>query len=519
MRPQTMAELRRDLEAVRAGVAAAPARARRVWASAALGAAAIVGTLVWMRVHPTSVVRSMAVLPLSAVSGETDQDYLTVGLADALITRLGELQQLQVTPTATIRHFVNSKRTPDDVGKELGVDAVLTGSVQHAGERLRVTLQLTRVRDGTNLWAGRFDEQFTSIFAIEDAIAQQVTSNLLIDIAQLGSHPRRRTNDSAAYETYLRGREQWARRTPQSIRAAIDMYTKASEMDPSFALAYAGIADAYALTASGLLPADRFPKAKAAALKALELDEGLADAHNALAFIIYKWEWRWADSEREFQRALEIDPNHVLARQWFGEFLSIQARHDGALAQFAKARQLDPYSTPIRVDQAAALVRAGRSIDAAALLQEALRQDANSAALYNGLYSALWTSKRDDEAFEALIRSRLLSGAAASTIQEMRDALHRGGFPELARYDVARLVEADTAGRAPAAYFSRLALAGTIARQYAVIGDREQAMTWLEEAARRRDDGPLAIRTASYWAPFRNEPRFQAVQRLVGMPR
>jgi serine/threonine-protein kinase len=519
VRHQSAAELSRDLEAAQTTIAGAPARIRRRWTLAALIVAAVAAGPLWARLHPSSQsVRSMAVLPLTAVAADADQGYLTVGLADALITRLGELQQIQVTPTATIRHFVNTTRKPADVGMELGVDAVLTGSVQHAGDRLRVTLQLTRVSDGMQMWAGRFDEQFTSIFAVQDAITQQVTSNLLIDIGQLAKHPRRQTSESAAYELYLRGREQWARRTPQSIRTAVEMFTKAADLDPSFALAYAGIADAYALTASGLLPADRFPKAKAAARKALALDEGLADAHNALAFITYKWEWRWDQAQREFRRALEIEPNHPLARQWFGEFLSIQGRHDEALAHFVKARQLDPYSTPIRVDQAAAFVRASRAADAVSVLEEGLKQEPNSAAIYNGLYSALWTLGRNDDAFEALAHSRLLSGANDAGVKEMRGVFSRGGFADLARYDVARLVEAERAGRPPAAYFSRLALAGTIARQYAVIGDREQALTWLEEAARRRDDGPLAMRTASYWVPFKNEPRFQAVERQVGMP-
>jgi serine/threonine-protein kinase len=518
-RPASAVDFARELEASRSVVRAAPAR-RRWKVAAAVAILAIAAGAIWMRMHPASSgVKSMAILPLTTTGPEADQAYLTVGLADALITRLGELQQIQVTPTATIRHFVNTTRGPADVGRELGVDAVLTGSVQRAGDRLRVTLQLTRVSDGMQMWAGRFDEQYTSIFAVQDAITQQVTSNLLLDIGHLAPHPRRQTTDSEAYELYLRGREQWARRTPSSIRSAIEMFTKASEIDPSFALAYAGIADAYALTASGLAPADRFPKAKAAARKALALDEGLADAHNALAFITYKWEWNWADSQREFRRALEIDPSHVLARQWFGEFLSIQGFHDEALQQFVKARQLDPYSTPIRVDQAAAFVRAGRAQDAVTVLQDGLKQEPNSAAMYNGLYSALWTLGRDREAFDALAHSRLLSGANDAAIDEMRAAFKKGGFVELARYDVVRLVEADRAGKPPAAYFSRLALAGTIARQYAVIGDRDQALSWLEEAARRRDDGPLAIRTATYWVPFRNEPRFQAVERLVGMPR
>src|SRR5579862_8615927 len=369
-RHSSIAELAHALDGVVPSVVV-PQRTRKLWLVAAILVAAMAGALVWMRVRPPATVRSMAVLPFVAASGgDTGQEYLTVGLSDALITRLGELQALQVTPTATIRHFVNTTRLPSDVGKELRVDAVLTGSVQRAGDRLRVTLQLTRVRDGMQMWAGRFDEQFTSIFAVEDAIAQQVTSKLLLDIGALAPHPRRQTADSAVYDLYLRGREQWAKRTPQSIRAAIDAFTKASTMDPSFALSYAGIADAYALTASGLLPAQRFPQAKAAALKALELDEGLADAHNALAFITYKWEWKWAVAEREFRRALAIDPNHPLARQWFGEFLSIERRDAEALEQFVRARQLDPYSLPIRIDHAAALVRASKPEEAIAILRD-----------------------------------------------------------------------------------------------------------------------------------------------------
>src|SRR5436189_5233580 len=146
-----------------------------------------------------------------------------------------------------------------------------------------------------------------------------------------------------------------------------------------FALAYAGSADAYALTASGLPPQERFPKAKAAALKALDLDEGLADAYNALAFISYKWEWQWEVADRQFKRALQLQPDHVLARQWYSEYLSIVGRHEPALAGFERVRQLDPYATPLIVDQAAALVRAGRGADAIASLQQALKEEPNSA--------------------------------------------------------------------------------------------------------------------------------------------
>jgi TolB-like protein/Tfp pilus assembly protein PilF len=515
--------IKADLERVRREILDAPVvqRRRRMAAMAAATALVLIGlpAIFWSRIFPPPrTIGSVAVLPMIGGAGlEKDQNHLTVGLADAIAMQLREVERLRVTPSTTVRHFVNTARDPVDVGKELGVESVLSGSVARSGDTLDVTLRLVDVVDGKILWTGSYTEPFTNIFAVRNAITTRVASTLVPDVGRLAAHPRRETSNSEAYELYLRGREQWARRSPASIRSAIELFERSAVADPTFAPAFAGAADSYALTASGLAPQDRFPKAKAAALKALDLDESLADAHNALGFISYKWEWQWDLADREFNRALQLQPDNVLAWHWYSEFLSIIGRHEAALAGFAKARELDPYSTAIVVDQAAAFVRAGRGQDAVTSLQSALKTEPNSAALTNGLYQALLSIGRDQEAFDAQIRTRELAGAGEPAIASMRAAFESGGFPAMARADLVHLLKAEQTGTAPPAYFSRQSLAAAIARWYVAAGDRDNALHWLEESTRRRDDGPLTIKQW-YWRPYADDPRFQALARQIGMP-
>src|SRR5262249_51046057 len=244
-RIQSADDLKEALEDAKRELTDAPLRARRrrlsaVALSAALAVAAAL-SIFWNRIFPAAPsVQSIAVLPFVAAQADAaDQSHLSVGLADAVATRLGEVPQLRLTPTATVRHFINTARTPSDVGRELGVDAVLTGSVAHAGDRLRLAMRLIRVNDGRELWSGRYDEPFNSVFAVRDAFTEKGASALVKDAGKRGRHPRRETSSSAAYELYLRGREQWARRTPSSVRAAIDLFQRSIETEPSFGLAYA----------------------------------------------------------------------------------------------------------------------------------------------------------------------------------------------------------------------------------------------------------------------------------------
>jgi DNA-binding winged helix-turn-helix (wHTH) protein/TolB-like protein/Tfp pilus assembly protein PilF len=459
---------------------------------------------------------SLAVLPFALLNPDPQASHLEVGMADAIITRLASSRGFRIPPTVVIRRYADHARAPLDVGRELDVDAVLTGTLQRSDGRLRVTVQVMRVDSGEHIWAGRFDEPIGGIFSMQDAISEQLAERLVLDVPQARAGWRRETANVEAYEYYLLGRESWARRSPVSIRAGIDMLRKAIELDPSFAGAYAGIADSYSLTASGMRAQDRFPLAKTAALKALELDDSLAEAHNALAFISYKWEWQWATTDREFRRAIDLDPSYVLARQWYGEYLSIIGRHDEALKELRHAAALDRFSTAIKVDIAAALGRAGRPEEAIKVFQEAAALDPNAAAPHSGLWNAYRTLGREDEAFEALVRFRTLGGAADAEISALRAAYQRAGATAVLESDLKVLLAADARGESRA--LNLTSLASTIARTYAMLGDRDRALTWLEEACRRRDDGPLTTRTAWYWKSYQQDARFQAIERLVAMP-
>ena len=518
-RYQSAQEFNRELEAVRRLLGALPIR-RRAWLAAAAVLMAATAIVVWKQQSPPPLVGSVAVLPFTSLdAAQTDLPHLNFGMTEALITRLGEARQLRVTPASTVRHFLGSTQSATEIGRELSVAAVVTGSLLRSGDRLQVTARILRVNDGEPLWTGRFDETYANIFGVQDRISRQVASTLILDVDAdaLNRVRRRETRDSEAYDLYTRAREQWSRRTPDSIRRAINLFERTLELDPNFPLAYAGMANAYALTASGLLPSERFPQAKEAAFKALALDENLAEAHNALAFISYKWDWQWATAERHFKRAIALEPNYALAHHWYSEFLSILGRHDEALAGFMEARALDPYSTAIRGDHGAALVRASRAEDAVAVLQAAIAQEPKAAALYYRLYTAFFILGRADEAFEAFVQSRVLSGATNTDIERIRAIYQSRGFDGVMRHDLAHLLEVNRTGMSRG-FYSRLSIAATIAHHYALLGDRENALTWLEEAVRRRDDGPLTMRTMWYWEPYKADARFKAIESRIGMP-
>src|SRR5262245_998182 len=315
-------------------------------------------------------VQSLVVTRFSSIAAAKGQEHLELGLPDALTTRLAALRQLRVPPTAALR----AGEDPFATATRLGVDAVLTGSVQRDGDQLRVTAQLSRTGDRAQLWAGRFDQPFTDIFSVEDALAERIASSLIANLSssERASLRRRETPNAAAYDLYLKGRELWNRRTPESIRSAIALYQDAIALDPGFVLAHAGLADAYSITASGLPGLTRYPLGRAAARKAVELDDQSADAHNALAFVTYKSEWKWADAEREFKRAIELNPNLVLAHHWYGEMLGLIGRFEDATTEFRRAGELDPLSVAVRVDFARMLTRNGAAREALELTEEGL---------------------------------------------------------------------------------------------------------------------------------------------------
>lgn len=492
-----------------------PAASRYVPIAAALAVViAVLGAAYTLRPDPaatTGPVQSLVVTRFSSIAEGTGQGHLELGIPDALTTRLASLRQLRVPPTAVLR----AGEDPFTTAARLGVDAVLTGSVQRSGDQLRVTAQLSRASDRSQLWAGRFDQPFTSIFEVEDALAERIASSLVTNLSstERASLRRRETPNAAAYELYLKGRELWNRRTPDAIRSAITLYQDAIALDSGFVLAYAGLADAYAITASGLPGLTRYPLARAAARKAVELDDASADAHNALAFVTYKSEWKWADAEREFKRAIDLNPNLVLARHWYAEMLGLIGRFDDAEAQFQRARQLDPMSAAIRVDFARMLTRRGRLNDSLQLIDEGLAVNPAELRLYRERSLALIAMGREAEGVEALLRYRTLAGTSVEDLALLRGAYADSGLRgyRLKEVEILRR-QLKAGGTWPYGLATALAIA------YATLGDRDATIEWLTRCADTLEDGALGMKQGREYDFVRDDPRFRALYQRLGFP-
>jgi eukaryotic-like serine/threonine-protein kinase len=298
----------------------------------------------------SAAVPSLSILPFTPLAPGGADDYVGVALADALATELHALDTVSVRRIGTGNRFTGPGADPIAAGRELGVDLVMDGAIQRQGDRLRVTVHLARVSDAVTLWSQHFDSAWNDVFRVQDQIAEQVTHALAATLTgdERRRLNRRRTGSLDAYEAYLKGRYFWNERNVQALHRALDYFEQAIAKDPNYASAYAGIADTYAMLGSmpyaDLSESDAGPKAKAAATKALELDETLAEAHVSLAFITYAFEWDWARGEAEFKRAIELDPEYATAHYWYALYLNQVGRTDEALAQAQRSVDLEPLS-------------------------------------------------------------------------------------------------------------------------------------------------------------------------------
>jgi TolB-like protein/tetratricopeptide (TPR) repeat protein len=299
----------------------------------------------------------MAVLPFRSLTN--DGEYLGLGMADALITRLGRTSLL-VRSTGAVQKYTVPGLDPVSAGRDLQVDSVLEGSIQTAGDRLRTTVRLLRVSDGSALWAGTFDEPRTDIFSVQDSISERVAEALALELtpAQRSLLTRRDTSDSEAYQLYLRGRFFWNKRSRDGFGRGAAYFRQAVEKDPAYALAYAGLADSHiGMTFYHYAPPQvAMPQARAAAMKALEIDDSLPEAHASLAHVKTNYEWDWAEAERLSRRAIALAPEYATAHQWFGvHYLAPMGRLEEAIAEARRAQQLDPLSAVFNAFVGAAL--------------------------------------------------------------------------------------------------------------------------------------------------------------------
>jgi len=322
----------------------------------------------WLRPQPPTGRTMLAVLPFENLTGDAGQDYFSDGLTEEMIAQLGRLdrEHLGVIARTSVMRYKHGQQQLEQIAKELGVQYVLEGSVRRDSDKVRITAQLVQMRDQTRVWARQYDRELSSLLILQGEIAQEIADEIHLALGndhQRIAVDRTRAVSPSSYETYdlyLKGRYFWNKRTRQGLQQAIEYFQQAVTKDTNYARAYAGLADSYALmTSYGFAsPHEFMPKARAAALRALQIDDSLAEAHTSLALITENYDWDWQTAEKEFRRAIELDPNYATAHHWYAEHLTWLGRFPEALRESERARQLDPLSLIIATDYGAILYTA-----------------------------------------------------------------------------------------------------------------------------------------------------------------
>ncbi|MBL8187496.1 MAG: winged helix-turn-helix domain-containing protein [Acidobacteria bacterium] len=488
---------------------------RRVLTAGVLLIGLVVGVAFWWRASrtkpasPVSAVKSIAVLPFKPLTHNESDEYWGLGMADSLITKLSSLHTLVVRPTSAVLKYATLTQDPLAAGHEQKVDTVLDASLQRDGERLRVTVRLLSLGDGTALWTYQCDEvQCDSLFVMQDVISEQVAAALMPLLTGVERQNLRKhyTEDKEAFLAYSQGRYFLSQRTAEGFKLSIKYFKQAIEKDPKYALAYAGLADCYSLLVNyaWISPKDGFPKAKAAALKALALDDTLGEAHASLAKILHLYDWNWAEAEREFQRAIELKPGYATAHQWYGEYLISLRRFEEAKAELRQALELDPISLAINVAQGFPFYFERRYDEAIAAYQKALELNPNFSAGHQRLAEAYEQKGMNQEAFTEYLVYTSLGGSGPEWIKRVKDAYAASGFRGYWQVQGAEYKDS---------YIGK----SRAAEVYARLGEKEKAFEWLQKAYLDRDH-----RLAQYLNVdpvldgLRSDPRFGDLLRRVG---
>jgi TolB-like protein/tetratricopeptide (TPR) repeat protein len=440
------------------------------------------------------IIKSLAVLPFIMIGAQSSEDYLGLGLADALITRLSSVRQMIVRPTSAICTYIDAQRDVVLAGRELRVSTVLEGTVQRAGERLRVTLNLLDVRDGTSLWADKIQATFTDIFEVQDLIAEQVAQRLAVKLNT--ALDRRPTESAEAYKLYLQGRYFLSKSDPEGVRSAIEAFQQAVTTDTEFAEAYAGLAESYIIASYLYLSHKQaLPLAREAAEKALELNGTLAEAHNSLAAARWMYDWNWEGAERAFRRALALNPNLATAHRWFGLFLAWGRRFDESIAELTQAIELDPLSLFHNAYLGLALYLARRYEAAIEQCFKTLELDPNNLPSMGFIGLSYIEQGKIEDAISMLERQRQVMDAPL-LLSELGYAYARGGKMQEA---LKLLAELKARPSTPPEYLALI---------YAGLGDKDQAFAWLDRAYEERTVMLPVIYADPKYDNLRSDPRF-----------
>jgi serine/threonine-protein kinase len=460
-------------------------------------------------------VTSIAVLPFEDLSPQKDQAYFCDGMTDTLINALTKVEGLRVAARTSAFSFGGKQVDVGTIADKLHVGAVLEGSVRKAGRRLRVSAQLVNVSDGLNIWSEVYDRNTEDIFAIQDEISWAIVNALETKFAKsagAGKHlAKAYTQNLEAYTLYLKGHYHLARMTRGDINKSMDYFGKAIEQDPDYALAYAGMAEAYNELGSSNLspPHEVMPKAKAAAMKALQIDESLAEAHAALGLVESLYDWNWQGSEHEFKQAMELNPGYVSAYQWYGlTCLASTGRTGEALAAITQARSLDPLSLITNTNLASVLLRLGRYDEAIQIYRETIDLEPNFFWAYRDLGLALYEKHSFKESVEALEKANSVSSGNAGVMAALGYCYAVSGNTSKAQVILNDLKRLSRNSYVPPYH---------VAAVYAGLGNKEQALDWLDRAYEDRSTWMNGIKVDPLFASLRREPRFIALLKRMGL--
>lgn len=446
--------------------------------------------------------RSVAVLPFRSLGKQVDDDHLGLGMTDAVITKLSNLRQLVVRPTSAVLRYAEATVDPARAGHELAVESLLDGKVQKSGDRIRVTVQLIRVDNGQPLWAQTFDDRFTDIFAVEDSISEKVAHALAVKFQgqEQRELTRHYTDNIEAYRDYIQGRYYEFQFTPGGLNQALWEFDRAIELDPSYALAYAGLADAYTTASDWVLaPREALPKAESAARKALVFDDQLAEAHAALGHALLH-EWRLAASGREFQRALSLNPNNTSFYFAYGEYLTDTGKQDEAIAQMNKALQLDPLSPEINGFLAWPLYLKRDYNGALTACLKAIKLHPDYWVVHWWAGVSYLIKDQPAQALAEVQKAHALNPDSTGAIATLAAAYVRSGN----RSEAERLL-ADLLSRRSKQYVSPL----DIANAYHALGRKDETLDWLNKAYGDQSELLIILDRDPAFDDLRDDPRFQ----------
>lgn len=477
----------------------------------ALAVVAVLGIRSYLHARTTEVaVESIAVIPFVNQNKDPDAEWISDGLTESIINNLTQLPHLKVIARSSVFRYKGRETDPIAVGKELGVRAVLTGRLMQRGNTMLISAELIDIRDNKQLWGEQYERQLADMLSVQREIAREITNNLRPTLSGVDKSrmDKQFTADSEAYQLYLKGRFYWNKRTPADLQKAIPFFQQAIEKDPNYALAYSGLADSYALLTAYTAepPRKLMPKAKEAALKALALDDKLAEAHASLGQITAYYDYDFPTAEREYRRAIELNPNYATAHQWLAEHFATMKRNDEALVEIRRALELDPVSVIMNRIYADILVDGRKFDEAIQQYHKAIELDPNFPTSHYFLGRAYEAKHLYDQAVEEYTKSAMLGGVTPEALLSMKEIYQKSGWKAYVQVNLDRLEQ------------QRQLAPFVIATFYARLDRKDEALEWLEKGYEERDFRMTLLSVSFEFDSLRDDPKFQELVRRMGLP-